>query len=237
MAGKGIFITGTDTGVGKSHVAAALARHLHGHGVDVGVMKPVTSGCREEKGRLVSDDAELLAWSAGLPGTEGDCAPYRLRLPIAPAEAAAADGLRIDLGLISEAFARLTARHTFVIVEGAGGLMVPLTEGILIVDLVRRLQLPLLVVARPGLGTVNHTLLTCFAARQSGIDVAGVIINDYPEEPGSAEKTAPRLIASLCNAPFFGILPHIAGGSARERVTRLAAEPATQSIVKGIGAI
>jgi dethiobiotin synthetase len=239
MTGKGIFITGTDTGVGKSIAAAALARLLHERGVNVGVMKPVTSGCREKNGRLVSEDAELLAWGAGLDGVDADVAPYLLREPIAPAEAAGREGLRINFQYIGEAFSRLVSRHDFVIVEGAGGLMVPLAGGLLIADLVIQLSLPLLVIARPNLGTVNQTLLTCFAARQLGIAVSGVVINNYPEQPGIAEQSAPHLIASLAGAPLLGIFPHLDGDDIREVVAglaaRLAGEPATRILLREIG--
>lgn len=240
MAGKGIFITGTDTGVGKSIAAATLARLLHERGVNVGVMKPVTSGCREKNGRLVSEDAELLAWAAGLDRVDADVAPYLLREPIAPAEAAGREGVRIDFQHIGEAFARLVSRHDFVIVEGVGGLMVPLAGGLLIADLVIHLSLPLLVIARPNLGTVNQTLLTCFAARQLGIAVSGVIINNYPEQSGIAEQSAPHLIASLAGAPLLAIFPHLEGDDLREVVARLAArlagEPATRILLREIGA-
>lgn len=206
MAPRGIFVTGTDTGVGKTIVAATLARLLRMNGVKVGVMKPVTSGCREENGQLVSDDAQLLCQAAGVVISD-DIAPYCLREALAPAEAAKIDGVRIDFSAIKASFDRLASAHDFVIVEGAGGLMVPLTGGLLVADLARELELPLLVVARPGLGTINHTVLTCFAAQQLGLKVAGVIVNGMPEHPGLAEKGAPHQIGSLCGASVLGIWP------------------------------
>ena len=204
---RGIFITGTDTGVGKTVVAAVLARLLRMRGLSVGVMKPVTSGCREENGRLVSDDALLLCQAAGVDCSE-DVAPYLLREPVAPAEAARQDGIVIDFARIRASFDRLAAGHDFVIVEGAGGLMVPLAGGLLVADLARRLELSLLVVARPDLGTINHTVLTCFAAGQMGLKVAGVVINNYPDSPGLAERSAPHQIGSLCGAALLGLWPH-----------------------------
>jgi dethiobiotin synthetase len=204
---RGIFITGTDTGVGKTIVAATLARLLRMRGLNVGVMKPVTSGCREEEGCLVSDDALLLCQAAGID-CSADTAPYLLREPVAPAEAATLDGVRIDFARIREAFDRLAAAHDFMIVEGAGGLMVPLSGGLLVADLVRQLELPLLVVARPNLGTINHTVLTCFAAVQMDLKVAGVIINNYPLSPDLAERSAAHHIGSLCGAPVLGLWPH-----------------------------
>ena len=207
MAPRGIFITGTDTGVGKSIVAATLARLLRMNGVKVGVMKPVTSGCHEVSGQLVSNDALLLCQAAGIL-CDDDVAPYRLREALAPTVAAKIDGIRIDFSTIKAAFDRLAACYDYVIVEGAGGLMVPLSGGLLVADLARELNLPLLVVAKPGLGTINHTVLTCFAAQQMGLQVAGVIINGMPEHPGLAEQGAPHQIGSLCGASVLGIWPH-----------------------------
>lgn len=204
---KGIFITGTDTGVGKTIVASTLALLLRMRGVNVGVMKPVTSGCREEEGALLSEDALLLCQAAGV-SCNADIAPYLLREPVAPAEAARIDGVKIELASIKESYDRLASVHDFVIVEGAGGLMVPLAGGLLVADLARELDLKILVVARPGLGTINHTVLTCFAAQQMGLGVGGVIINNYPAAPGLAERSAAHHIGSLCGAPVLGIWPN-----------------------------
>jgi dethiobiotin synthetase len=235
---KGIFITGTDTGVGKTIVAASIARLLREQGVNVGVMKPVTSGCDEVDGRLISEDAELLCWGAGLEAS-ADITPYLLRAPIAPSMAAEKERVRIDLGLIKAAYERLASRHDFVIVEGAGGLMVPLAGGLLIADLVTSLSLPLLVVARPNLGTINHTLLTCFAAKQLGIDLRGFIVNNYPAAPGAAEEYAPHLLASLAGAPLLGLFPQIEAIDRKQQVLEISAvlskEPATAIMLREIG--
>lgn len=219
---NGLFVTATDTGVGKTIVTAALARALRLRGVHVGVMKPVTSGCSVRNGELVSDDAELLAWAAGIECDE-DVAPYRLREPIVPVEAAERDGVKIDFNRIADSYERLCKRYDFVLVEGAGGLMVPLNGGLLIADLAARLSLPILVVARPGLGTINHSVLTCFAAGQMGLEVKGVIVNRYPAEPGLAEQGAPHQIGSLCGAPILGIWDDLPG-TAEQVVERLAAQ-------------
>ncbi len=222
MATGAIFVTGTDTGVGKTIVAATLARLLRMKGISVGVMKPVTSGCHEESGLLVSGDARLLCQAAGTKLCD-DVAPYRLREAIAPADAARIDGVRIDFSHIKSAFERLAAAYHYVIVEGAGGLMVPLCGGLLVADLALELELPLLVVARPGLGTINHTVLTCYAARQLGLQVAGVIINGMPESPGVAEQMAPHQIGSLSGASVLGIWPERNEVDEMEVVDQLAA--------------
>ena len=227
---KGIFITGTDTGVGKTVFSATLARLLRDKGVNVGVMKPVTSGCSEIEGHLVSDDAELLAWSAGIQVTQ-DVAPYLLREPIAPSAAAEIERVRIEFSRILAAYHRLCEEFDFVIVEGAGGLMVA--------DLVKLLSLPLLVVARPNLGTVNHTVLTCFVARELGLDVRGTIISNFPLHPDSAESTAPHLIDSLSGAPLLARLPALPDTDNRTMVENLSAwlskEPATRVLLREIG--
>jgi len=235
---QGIFVTGTDTGVGKTIVAATLAYLLRMKGLKVGVMKPVTSGCREEDGRLVSDDALLLCRAAGVSCSD-DVAPYLLREPLAPAEAAKLDGVSIDFSHIRACYERLCAGHDFVIVEGAGGLMVPLAGGLLVADLARALALPLLVVARPNLGTINHTVLTCFSAQQMGLGVAGVIINNYPDAPGLAERSAPHHIGSLCGAPVLGLWPHYEADDQMETVEflagRLASQPETAIVLRELG--
>lgn len=235
---RGIFVTGTDTGVGKSIVAATLARLLRMNGVNAGVMKPVTSGCREVSGGLVSDDALLLCNAAGIPYSE-DAAPYRLREAVAPSVAAGIDGVRIDFQQIKAAYNRLAGLYDYVIVEGAGGLMVPLSGGLLIADLALELDLALLVVARPGLGTINHTVLTCFAAQQMGLKVAGVIINGMPEKPGRAEQSAPHQIGSLCGAPLLGVWPKRNEVDEMEMIDELAAwldgQPETAIVLRELG--
>jgi dethiobiotin synthetase len=153
--------------------------------------------------------------------------------------AASREGIKIDFNHIRDAYETLRQRHDFVIVEGAGGLMVPLSGGMLVADLVDLLKLSLLVVARPNLGTINHTVLTCYAARQLGLDVRGVIVNSYPETPDMAEEYAPHLIDSLSGAPLLGVFPRIAGTGGRLMVeqlaARLATEPTTKILVREIG--
>lgn len=221
MAACGIFVTGTDTGVGKTVVAATLARLLRMNGARVAVMKPVTSGCRCEGGELISDDARLLCQAAAQPYSE-DAAPYCLREALSPADAAAMDGVRIEFARIKAAFDRLAASSDFVIVEGVGGLMVPLAGGLLVADLARELGLPLLVVARSALGTINHTVLTCFAAQQMGLAIAGVIINAMPEAAGLAEQKAPHQIGALCGASVLGVWPQREASDELELVEAMA---------------
>jgi dethiobiotin synthetase len=172
----GLFVTGTDTGVGKTVVACALAERLRARGVDVGVMKPIETGVGPQ-GPL---DAIALAESAECDDPLELVCPVRLELPAAPDVAAEAEGRRIDLGAVRAAHDALRARHELLLVEGAGGLLVPIVPGFMMAELARELGLPLLVVTRGRLGTVNHTLLTLEAARARGLALAGVVISHGP---------------------------------------------------------
>ena len=223
MRPKGLFVTGTDTGVGKTMVAAGIARYLRERAGRVGVLKPVTSGAVERGGTLVSEDAELLRWAAQCEAPLSDIAPYILREPIAPSEAARRDGVMVRFERIRESFDRMASFHDFLLVEGAGGLLVPLGPDLLVADLAKRLGMPLLIVARPDLGTVNHTLMTCECARARGIKVLGIVINGFPEIPGSAESYAPRLIEDLSGEAVLAVFPRYPYVDGKAVVERLAA--------------
>jgi len=171
-APRGCFVTGTDTGVGKTVAATALVRALRARGVDVGVQKPIETGV-EAPGPA---DAIALRAAAGDTDPLADVCPQQFALPAAPTVAAAAEDRSVDLAAIDAAFARIASRHEFVVVEGAGGLLVPAAPGCSMADLARRLGLPLVIVARAALGTINHTLLTLEAAAARGLDVVGVIL-------------------------------------------------------------
>lgn len=199
---KNIFITGTDTGVGKTTIAAALAAVIKKKGTDVGVMKPVAAGGW--------DDARFLIKAAGVKDNIFIVNPYCLATPVAPAIAAEIEKITIDKKRITTAYEELSQRHEMLIVEGVGGLLVPLYKKYLVTDLIKDLDLPVIIVARPGLGTINHTLLTIRQATISRIKVLGVIINNFDEaSAGIAEKTAPDAIERIGKVPVLGIVRHI----------------------------
>ena len=217
---KGIFVTGTDTGVGKTIVSAALAYFLSERGLNVGIMKPAESGVSDPS--RLGDDGSLLQWAANSSDALDEISPYRLPAPLAPAQAAKKAGCFIDFtGLIAMA-QTLGKRHDFLIIEGAGGLMTPLSGGLLMADLAKGIGLPLLVVTTPRLGTLNQTLLTIFAAQQMEIPVAGYLINRMPAQPDEAAETAPHTLASLASADILGVLPEV-NGDEREKVRSLSA--------------
>jgi dethiobiotin synthetase len=208
---KGIFITGTDTDVGKTWVAAGLTAALREQGIKAVYFKPIQSGCPEDGGRLIPTDARLAQDVAGLTEPLEALTPVALRLPLAPGVAAAQAGVTVDLEQIAAAMRNLAARYDFLVVEGAGGLYVPLIgTHFLVLDLIRWLNLPLLVVAKSGLGTINHTVLTVKAAQSANIPIAGVILNRYPQSPGLAAETNPGVIRALTGVPILGRLPEVA---------------------------
>ena len=170
---RGLFVTGTDTGVGKTLVACAVVRALRARAVDVGVMKPVETGVGDA-GPL---DALALQRAAATPDPVELICPQRFALPAAPSAAARDAERTVDLAAIRDAYAEIRNRHDTVIVEGAGGLLVPVSEELDMAGLAGELGLPLLVVARASLGTINHTLLTLEVAQKRGLEVAGVVIS------------------------------------------------------------
>lgn len=169
----GIFITGTDTGVGKTYVACAIARGLWAAGVDVGVMKPVETGVPESG----PEDALALRAAAGVEDPIELICPLQYRMPAAPNAAARAEGRDVPIGEIERAYRKIESRHELVLVEGAGGILVPFDDEVDMGGLAGKLGLPVLVVARAALGTINHTLLTVEALERRGLELVGVVIS------------------------------------------------------------
>ncbi|NOZ22980.1 MAG: dethiobiotin synthase [Planctomycetes bacterium] len=204
MSAKGLFVTGTDTEVGKTVVAAGIARVLKRRGVDVGVMKPVASGGEP------SEDAVALAKAAGSDDPMEEINPICPPEPLAPTVTARRCGRPIDLQKVWDAFRSLAGRHEFLIVEGVGGLLVPLAEGITVADLAKGMALPVVIVGRTGLGTINHTLLTVEAARSRSLRIAGVVLNQVVDGSwGVSEETNPGEIEGHAGVRILGVIRHI----------------------------
>jgi dethiobiotin synthetase len=221
MMGHGCFITGTDTSVGKTFVAAAIAGALRSGGADVGVMKPVESGCADRDGRLVPADALALKEAAGATDPIDTINPYRFAAPVAPNIAARLEGKEIDLSIIKGLYGEMSAAHDIMIVEGAGGLLSPVTDSKSTADLAALLGLPLIVVAPSMLGCINHTLLTLRAAEQKGIPVLGIILNhpSPPDSGGAADKSLQynlEEIKRLAEVPVLGEMPYLEKGTTVE---------------------
>jgi dethiobiotin synthetase len=205
----GVFIAGTDTEVGKTLIAAGLTVTLQDQGIDVGVMKPLESGAPSFESAPIPRDAFYLKEIADIQDDLGLINPYCFQAPLAPGVAAEREGVEVDLKRIKGAYEELKGSHQFMVVEGAGGLLVPIARGTLLPELIKLLDLPLLVVARSSLGTINHTLLTLAYCRQEGLDVVGTVINKSTPDADPAEDTNPQYITQFSRTPVWGSFPYL----------------------------
>ncbi len=222
---NGIFVTGTDTEVGKTAVTAALAWALRKKGYSVGVMKPVATGCRMSARfkpgtprELFSEDARILLSASGSNDPIDWVNPYRFEAPVAPSVAlreTAAAGT-ISLQRIKTIYQKLASLHDIVLVEGIGGWAVPLNEKQSVEAMARCLNLPVLVVGRAGLGTINHTALTVEAIQNSGLNLLGIVLNRISRKPSLAEKTNPSEISRITGIPVLGVVPALASADSKK---------------------
>jgi dethiobiotin synthetase len=215
----GLFITGTDTGVGKTHVAAIIARRLVAEGRKVGVYKPAASGCLAVDGVLVSDDAVALWNAASQPGELDRVCPQRFQAPLAPHLAALAEGRRLDAGRLRQGLDYWRQRSDVIVVEGAGGLMSPLGESEYVADLAEEFGFPLVVVAPNVLGTINQTLQTLITAAvfREGLPVAGVVVN-HPTVSSADDASIAHNRGELAARCVPPILAEVAWGADRSDV-------------------
>ncbi len=213
----GLFVTGTDTNVGKTFVGAIIVRSLTREGYRVGVYKPVASGCEVVEGELLSADASALWEAAGRPADLGQVCPQRFAAPLAPNLAAAAEGSSVDSQRLRTGLAAWTDQSDLVVVEGAGGLYSPLSEQDFVIDLAREMGYPLVIVAANRLGTINATLQTVLAARAAGLTVAGIVLNTVehlPADPSLSSNAAEldiRLKQLGWAVPLLGTVAYGAG--------------------------
>lgn len=214
---RGCFVTGTDTGVGKTVVTAALALRLKQFGFRVGVMKPIETGCTGSG--ATASDAERLRTAGGAVDSVDVISPYRFPAPLAPLAAARRAGEVIEIDRIMAAFETLAAGHTLLLVEGIGGVMVPIGEHFNVRDLIAQLGLPTVVVGRATLGGVNHAVLTVEALRQRRIAILGIVLNrpatlseSSSDEPDAIEArqedSTVQLVRELIGVPVVGPLRH-----------------------------
>jgi dethiobiotin synthetase len=216
---KGFFITATDTGVGKTWFTSHLCRHLRRAGMNAGVWKPVQSGCTPGS---PDADSAVLKRISGVDDDEASICSFSFRAPLAPMVAARLEGRRVDCDMLMASSELLFQKYDIMLVEGAGGFAVPLGPNELISDLAVRLNFPVIIVARPGLGTVNHCLLTVEAVRNCNLPLAGIVLNGYDEQPdrlsdweeltqgaivSDSSRSNPLLIEHFAGVPVVGTIP------------------------------
>jgi len=214
MTSRALFVTGTDTGVGKTVVSSAIVSAFSSR-VRVGVMKPCETGG--------GDDAQRLIAASGRDWPIDDVSPFRFEIPASPAAAASHERRTVSLSTIDAAFARVRAASELLVVEGAGGLLVPLTDRLSTADLVVHLRLPLLIVARPTLGTVNHTLLTIEAARARHIPIIGFVFSRRQRPANPDEPTNAAAIMRASGVSWLGTLPALDDSTIANRAALAAA--------------
>jgi len=207
--GKGLFITGTDTGVGKTLVACGLACALRELGHKIGVMKPVETGCEDREGDLFPQDAFYLKEASGSEEPLHRICPYRLPSPVAPSVAAEEAGIEISFSLLGKIYGEISSSNDLTLVEGAGGILVPLQSRTTYADLARCLNVPVIVVVANRLGALNHTLLTLEHASCLGLNVVGYILNNLESLPSPATKTNAKSLLALTSIPCLGNIPHL----------------------------
>jgi dethiobiotin synthetase len=212
----GLFFTGTDTGVGKTLVTAGVAWLLRRQGRGVCVSKPVATGAGLVHGRKVSEDTIRLAEAAGGPEDWGQVTPWAFTQPAAPAVAARLERVKLTLPDLAGAARSQGCPGKILLVEGVGGLLCPLTEEETVADLAVLLGLPVVVVARRGLGTLNHTLLTLEVARARGLAVAGVVVNETTPPRSLAEETNVEELRRRIDVPILAVVPYQAEPASAE---------------------
>lgn len=201
MKTKGLFITGTGTEIGKTVICGCLAATLKQQGINVGVMKPISSGD--------INDALYLKHATQMDDPLTLINPIALQYPLAPSVSARIQDVEIKIKDIDHAYTSLSEKYDFMILEGVGGIAVPIKDDYLVAHLIHHLKLPILIVANVGLGTINHTLLTVSFARKFSINICGIILNQHQSEPeGLAEKTNPLEIEKLTQVPVLGVVPY-----------------------------
>jgi len=206
---KGLFIAGTDTGVGKTMVAAGLVRLARDRGIRCVGIKPIETGCQVREGMLYPEDGAFLQLAAEGDLTLDQCAPLRFSVPASPARAAAMEGRILKLSDIEEHIRTIAEDADLTIVEGAGGLMVPIQERLMMIDLIQRLGYPTLLVGRTKLGTLNHTLLSLEALERRDIRTVGIVLSSTEPNPGPEEEFTPGELAKFVKDIPVVVLQHL----------------------------
>ena len=215
MTTHGFFVTGTDTGIGKTNASCALLAALRARDLRASGMKPVASGCVMTSAGLRNEDAQALIAASDPAPAYADCNPFAFAEPIAPHIAARSRGIEIRLDPICSAYARLAAHVDRIVVEGVGGWMVPFSETLMQADLVRALELPVILVVGLRLGCINHALLSARAIRDDGCTLIGWIANRIDPAMASADANLMALRERIA-APLLGVLDHAPGRMAHD---------------------
>lgn len=205
---KAYFITGTDTGVGKTAITAGLAGSMRKLGVNVGVMKPIATGIPQKTG-FKSSDVTLITNASGTKDSEDLINPVFLPIPTSPYDATKLLSLPLDMPLILAKFTKLLSVHDVLLVEGIGGIMTPITKNFFVADMIKAMGIEAIIVTRATLGTINHTMMTYQMCKDYDIKVKGLVINNFDEKGTAAEKNAPVTLHEITGLGILGVVPFI----------------------------
>jgi dethiobiotin synthetase len=205
---KAYFITGTDTGVGKTSITAGLAGSMRKLGVNVGVMKPIASGIPQKTG-FKSLDVDIIVEASRTKDSEDLINPVFLPIPTSPYDATKLLSLPVDMPLILTTFTKLLSIHDVLLVEGIGGIMTPITKNFFVADMIKAMSIETIIVTRATLGTLNHTMMTYQLCKDYGIKVKGLVINNFDEKGTAAEKNAPITLHEITGLDILGVVPFI----------------------------
>lgn len=204
---KAFFVTGTDTGIGKTTVASSICAYLSlRKGLDVGVMKPFETGIEDEP-----SDSLILKETSRCKDDLSLISPYRFRPPLSPYAASLIEKKEIDIEFLDRLFESLVLSHDITVVEGAGGVLVPIKKDFFFADLIKRWNLPTLLVASLGLGTINHTLLTIRYLFLLNVEVLGVVLNEKDRKEDPSKRSNPSILKELLPVPILGVFPFFEG--------------------------
>jgi dethiobiotin synthetase len=226
---KVIFVTGTDTGIGKTVISSAISAFFSlRKQMNVGVMKPFECGLSKTDKDLLPWDAICLREASGSNDDLNIISPYTLEAPVAPEVAAMLEHVNIDINMVDKIYQNLKKSHDLLVIEGAGGVLVPIQENFFFIDLIQKWNAPTLVVSRLGLGTINHTLLTIHLLKERGIKVLGVVLNNTEGLGDLPAQTNPDILRKYLDVPVLGIFPHVKdllkGSVDRERMADILAK-------------
>ncbi|MDH3277415.1 MAG: dethiobiotin synthase [Nitrosopumilus sp.] len=202
-----LFVTGSDTDVGKTYVTAGLAVALRKLSVDVGVMKPFAAGIPQKKG-FKSEDAEILAKAAQVSDSESLINPQFFKMTASPYTASKYLKIKVKVDSVLSCFRKLSKLHSMLLVEGMGGIMTPILKNYFVSDLIKEMKLPTVIVTRSKIGTVNHTIMTCKMCEKYKIPIKGIIINNFDSD-GYKIKILKRDLEDLTGVPILGTIPYI----------------------------
>ena len=204
---KSLFITGTDTDVGKTYVTAGLAVTLRKMGIDVGIMKPFAAGTPQKKG-FKSEDVEILSQAAQVTDPENLMNPQFFKMAASPYTASKSLKVKVNVNSVLSSFKKLSKLHSMLLVEGMGGIMTPILKNYFVTNLIKDMKIPTVIVTRSKVGTVNHTIMTCKMCEKYKIPIKGIIINNFDSD-GYHIKTLKRDLQSLTGVPILGTIPYI----------------------------